>query len=169
MASQVDLKASEQLQKIAKPWDGKESVKPVFFSMHAQLLDAGNTEEPLAVGEHLWLKIKVYAKGGENKLHAHPHQDHSFIVLDGRARFYGPRGEKRELSRNDGIFLPAGAYYWFETISEEPLVLLRAGACSHDGHPDTRIMDDGEPKIRRGRDEIFISDNIKYREGAFFE
>ena len=90
MASQVDLKASEQLQKIAKPWDGKESVKPVFFSMHAQLLDAGNTEEPLAVGEHLWLKIKVYAKGGENKLHAHPHQDHSFIVLDGRARFYGP-------------------------------------------------------------------------------
>ncbi|MEE8084525.1 MAG: cupin domain-containing protein, partial [Alphaproteobacteria bacterium] len=96
------------------PWDGEHAVKPAFFAMRAQLLDAGNTETPLAVGEHLWLKIKVYAEGGENKLHAHPYQEHSFIVLDGRARFHGPRGETKELARNDGIFLPAGSYYWFE-------------------------------------------------------
>ena len=162
-------KASEALRKIAVPWDATDAPKPSFFSIRPQLLDAGNTEEPLAVGEHLWVKIKVYAKGGENMLHAHPHQDHSFIVLDGRARVHGPRGEDRELGRNDGILLPAGSYYWFETISEEPLVILRLGATTGGGHPDTRIMDDGEPKIRRGRDEIFISKDVAYREGAFYE
>ena len=165
----TNSKASEALQKIAAPWDATDAAKPSFFSIRPQLLDAGNTEEPLAVGEHLWVKIKVYAKGGENKLHAHPHQDHSFILLDGRARFHGPRGEYRELGRNDGILLPAGSYYWFETISEEPLVILRLGATTGGGHPDTRIMDDGEPKIRRGRDEIFISKDVAYREGSFYE
>ena len=45
------------------PWEGGTGVKPTFFTMRAQLLDSGNTETPLAVGEHLWLKIKVYAKG----------------------------------------------------------------------------------------------------------
>ena len=152
------------------PWDGEDAVKPAFFTMRAQLLDAGNTETPLAVGDDLWLKIKVYAKGGENKLHAHPYQDHSFIVLDGRARFHGPRGEEKELARNDGIFLPAGSYYWFETISEEPLVLLRAGAAmAPDKHPDMRIMPDGEWAVRRGRDETFVSENVTYRDGAYYE
>jgi len=151
------------------PWDGEEAVKPSFFTMRAQLLDAGNTETPLAVGEYLWLKIKVYAKGGENKLHAHPYQDHSFIVLDGRARFHGPQGEKKELARNDGIFLPAGSYYWFETISEEPLVLLRAGAIlAANKHADTRIVD-GEWAVRRGRDESFVSENVTFRDDAFYE
>ena len=155
---------------VPAPWDGEDAVKPTFFTMRAQLLDAGNTETPLAVGEYLWLKIKVYAKGGENKLHAHPYQDHSFIVLDGRARFHGPRGEEKELARNDGIFLPAGSYYWFETISEEPLVLLRAGAAmAPDKHPDMRIMPDGEWAVRRGRDETFVSENVTYRDGAYYE
>ena len=152
------------------PWDGETGVKPTFFTMRAQLLDAGNTETPLALGDHLWLKIKVYAKGGENKLHAHPYQDHCFIVLAGRARFHGPRGEEKERARNDGIFLPAGSYYWFETVSEEPLVLLRVGAVTApDKHPDTRIMPDGEWAVRRRRGETFISENVKYRDGAYYE
>jgi mannose-6-phosphate isomerase-like protein (cupin superfamily) len=112
----------------APPQATDDAVKPGFFQMRSQLLDAGNTEMPLAVGEHLWLKIKVYAKGGENKLHAHPYQDHSFIVLSGRACFHGPQDETRELGPNDGIFLPKNCFYWFETISDEPLVLLRVGA-----------------------------------------
>jgi len=153
----------------AAPWDGDEAVKPSFFRMRAQLLEAGNTETPLAVGEHLWLKIKVYARGGENKLHAHPYQDHSFIVLAGRARFHGPRGEERELGPNDGILLPKGCFYWFQTVSEEPLVLLRVGATvASDKHPDTRIMDGNDWKVRRGRDETFVSKDVRYKDGAYY-
>lgn len=161
--------ASEKFPDEVEPGTIDPDAKPSFFRMRAQLLDEGNTETPLAVGEHLWLKIKVYARGGENRLHAHPYQDHSFIVLAGRACFRGPGGEKRELGPNEGIFLPKGCFYWFETVSEEPMVLLRVGAAaSADKHPDTRIMD-GAWRIRRGREETYISPDVKYRDGEYYE
>jgi mannose-6-phosphate isomerase-like protein (cupin superfamily) len=145
-----------------------KSAKPSFFHMRTQLVDAGNTELPLAVGDNLWIKIKVYAQGGENYLHAHPYQDHSFIVLDGKACFHGPRGERRTLKRNDGILLPAGSYYWFEQVGKEPLVVLRLGATKPGGHPDTRVMPDGSWQVRRGRAEVFKSKDVAYRKGAFY-
>lgn len=145
-----------------------KSARPTFFRMRTQLLDAGNTELPLAVGDNLWIKIKVYAQGGENHLHAHPYQDHSFIVLDGKACFHGPRGERRVLKRNEGVFLPAGSYYWFEQIGKEPLVVLRLGANKPGGHPDTRVMPDGSWQVRRGRAEVFKSKDAAYRKGAFY-
>lgn len=145
-----------------------KSAKPAFFRMRTQLVDAGNTELPLAVGDNLWIKIKVYAQGGENHLHAHPYQDHSFIVLDGKACFHGPRGEKKTLKKNDGIFLPAGSYYWFEQVGKDPLVVLRLGACTPGGHPDTRVMPDGSWQVRRGRAEVFKSRDVAYRKGAFY-
>jgi mannose-6-phosphate isomerase-like protein (cupin superfamily) len=148
--------------------DLAKSAKPSFFRMRTQLVDAGNTELPLAVGDNLWIKIKVYAEGGENHLHAHPYQDHSFIVLDGKACFHGPRGERRTLKRNDGVFLPAGSYYWFEQVGEHPLVVLRLGATKPGGHPDTRVMPDGSWQVRRGRAEVFKSKNVAYRKGAFY-
>ncbi len=140
-----------------------------FFSMKSQLLDKGNTEIPLAMAEKLWLKIKVYAEGGENQLHAHPHQDHSFIVLQGRARFYGPDGESRECGANEGIMLPAGAFYHFSNITDEPLVLLRIGAAMEDDkHPDMRIMNGDKWQVRRGRGATYISPDVAYRDGEYF-
>jgi quercetin dioxygenase-like cupin family protein len=145
-----------------------KSAKPSFFRMRSQLVDRGNTELPLAVGDNLWIKIKVYAQGGENHLHAHPYQDHSFIVLDGQACFHGPRGEKKTLKKNAGVFLPAGSYYWFEQVGKDPLVVLRLGACKPGGHPDTRVMPDGTWQVRRGRAEVFKSKDVAYRKGAFY-
>ena len=145
-----------------------KSAKPSFFRMRTQLVDMGNTELPLAVGDNLWIKIKVYAQGGENNLHAHPYQDHSFIVLDGRCCFHGPRGEKKMMKKNDGIFLPAGSYYWFEQVGKDPLVVLRLGATKPGGHPDTRVMPDGSWQVRRGRAEVFKSKDVAYRKGAFY-
>lgn len=74
------------------------------------------------------IRIKCYASGGENVLHAHPGEDHSFIILAGKARFFGKDGEIAVLTRNDGILLPAGSYYKFQSCGEESLVLLRVGA-----------------------------------------
>ena len=164
----TDIKATKALLDIAAAWNERTTAKPEFFSIKAPLLDSGNIELPLAIADHLWLKIKVYAKGGENKLHAHPNQDHSFIILSGTARFHGPQGENKELTRNEGILLPAGTFYWFETISDQPLVLLRIGATTGSGHPDARTMDDGETKIRRGRGETYISPDISYRDEEFY-
>ena len=144
-----------------------DAPKPSFFKMRARKLSRGSTEEPLAIGKHLWLKIKVYGKGGENKLHAHANQDHSFIVLDGKARFHGPRGEKKTIGRNEGILLPAGSYYWFESVGKHPLVLLRAGALADANKPDIRVMTDGGKKVRRTAETVYVSPDVVYRDDWF--
>jgi mannose-6-phosphate isomerase-like protein (cupin superfamily) len=141
-----------------------DAPKPSFFALRARKLARGSTEEPLAIGKHLWLKIKVYGKGGENNLHSHLNQDHSFIVLDGKARFHGPRGETHVLKRNEGILLPAGSYYWFESVGKEPLVLLRVGALVDADTPDLRVMPDGSGKVRRTADTVFVSPDVVFRD-----
>lgn len=54
-------------------------------------------------------------------------EDHTFIVLQGRAQFYQPDTPPKDLGRNEGILIPAGALYKFESCGDEPLVLLRVG------------------------------------------
>lgn len=122
-----------------------EGYKPKFFSLRAQLLEDGRSVVPLAETESLWSWVKVYASGGENVLHAHTNEDHLFIILAGRATFFGPDGEARELGRNDGIMLPAGTLYHFCATSDEPLVLLRVGARAEEGSLAERMGADGEP------------------------
>src|SRR5216117_3478865 len=69
----------------------------------------------------------VYASGDENGLHTHPNEDHTFIVLQGSARYYDADSGHTDVSKHERIMLPAGAYYWFEATSKDPLVLVRIG------------------------------------------
>ena len=101
------------------------------FRLRTQLLSKGRSHTILASCKAdtgaMNIAIKCYAEGGENEFHAHGKEDHTFIVLQGRARFYQPDEAPRELGRNEGILIPAGALYKFEVASTEPLVLLRVG------------------------------------------
>ena len=72
--------------------------------------------------------MKCYAEGGENVLHAHPSEDHIFVILQGQARFHDKDDNERVLGRNEGIMLPRGTFYYFESGGDEPLVMLRVGA-----------------------------------------
>jgi mannose-6-phosphate isomerase-like protein (cupin superfamily) len=93
----------------------------------------------------MWATLKVYASGGENGLHAHPNEDHMFVVLQGSARFFGPNEETADLGKYQGIMLPAGSYYKFQSTSEEPLVLMRVGCQAGTGDPSGRLNIAGEP------------------------
>jgi mannose-6-phosphate isomerase-like protein (cupin superfamily) len=101
------------------------------FRLRTPLLSKGRSHNILASCKAdtgaMNIAIKCYAEGGENEFHAHGKEDHTFIVLQGRARFYQPDEAPQELGRNEGILIPAGALYKFEVTSEEPLVLLRVG------------------------------------------
>lgn len=105
------------------------------FRLRTPLLQKGRTTDFLAStgadGHAMSIAIKCYAEGGENEFHAHMQEDHTFIVLQGRALFHSPDGPDKELGRNEGILLPAGAYYKFEAVPGEPLVLLRVGNTHH--------------------------------------
>ena len=70
---------------------------------------------------------QMLCRGRRERVPRHAREDHTFIVLQGRARFYQPDRAPQELGRNEGILIPAGALYKFEVASDEPLVLLRVG------------------------------------------
>lgn len=118
--------------------------QPTLFKMTAPLLDKGRSNTPLANTENMWATLKVYASGGENGLHTHPNEDHTFIIMQGRARYYGPNGVIGDRGALEGIMLPAGAYYWFEAISDEPLVILRVGCRVSASDPGGRLNIDGQ-------------------------
>jgi mannose-6-phosphate isomerase-like protein (cupin superfamily) len=103
------------------------SPKPEFFKLRAQLLDQGRDQHVVAKTDNMEVCVKVYASGGENGLHNHTDEDHFHLVLAGKARFYGPRGEEHDCGMYEGIMLPAGSFYRFHAVSDEPLVLLRVG------------------------------------------
>jgi hypothetical protein len=79
--SPEDLRASVKAQIV----DGK----PTFFKLEAQLPKQGRTDAPLAASDKMWVVLKTYAADGENGLHAHPNEDHTFAGhgSDRRRRF----------------------------------------------------------------------------------
>lgn len=140
---------------------------PTAFKVAAQLLDQGRTDTPLTATEDMTVRVKVYASGGENELHAHPYEDHMFIVLQGSAQFFGADGELAHLKPIEGIMLPKGSHYRFNATSAEPLVLLRVGGPNK--HPDeASVRLDGTGESMPGDSKANKTVPVKFREGAYF-
>jgi mannose-6-phosphate isomerase-like protein (cupin superfamily) len=117
------------------------------FRVTAPLLAQGRTMDLLAKSDLLAAHIKVYAEGGENTIHAHAHEDHLFVILAGEAKFRLGKEERIEVLRQyDGVMIPSGNYYWFESCGNENLVLLRVGAKAQGWENfDDRVDVDGRP------------------------
>ena len=145
-----------------------ETEKPTLFSMKAQMLEQGRTDTVLAATEDLSVRLKVYASGGENELHAHPDEDHVFVVLQGSARFYGPDGETQDVAANQGFMMPKGMLYRFHaTSTDECLVMLRVGTPNFQGQArDDRIGRDGKPLVGDSKENRTVP--VVFREGVFF-
>jgi mannose-6-phosphate isomerase-like protein (cupin superfamily) len=152
------------------PPDLDKAPKPDPFRLRAQLVDEGSKSWLLGETENMQIKIRVYSpNGGENTMHAHHNQDHSFVILQGTARFYGAQGDTWDLGRNEGLMLPDGAYYCFKNSGEEPLVVLRIAAnMPHKGDPQKRLGIQGN-QIDPHTPENKRPEKIVYREGEFYE
>jgi mannose-6-phosphate isomerase-like protein (cupin superfamily) len=102
--------------------------KATVFTMESPLPEQGNDRTYLSHTDKMWLFLTVHApENGENKMHTHYNEDHSFVVLQGEAVFSGPNGEVARLRKNQGIMLPRGTYYTFYAANNEPLAMLRIG------------------------------------------
>ena len=85
-----------------------------FFNLRVQLPKEGKNETPMAATPRMWVSLKTYASGGENTMHAHLNEDHTFIVMQGEAEFeIGDQG-KRIVGRHEGVLLPHGTQYCFQ-------------------------------------------------------
>jgi mannose-6-phosphate isomerase-like protein (cupin superfamily) len=118
---------------------------PSFFELRTQLPAAGRSDLPIGATERMTVILKSYAEGGENELHAHPHEDHVFVVLQGEASFYGPREELKAIRPYSGVVLPAGTFYRFQSSGDVPLVMLRVGCAGEGSDIFARIRIDGAP------------------------
>lgn len=158
--NETDAMRAQREQTIAS------SPKPQFFKLRAQLLDQGRDQHVVAETDNMEVRVKVYASGGENGLHNHTDEDHFHLVLAGTARFYGPRGEEHDCGMYQGIMLPAGAFYRFHTIGDEPLVMLRVGCnvATDDAVTRKNIYGDPIPGTSKANGEVTI---IKC-DGAFW-
>ncbi|HEX2932293.1 MAG TPA: cupin domain-containing protein [Candidatus Binatia bacterium] len=75
------------------------------------------------------VQVQVVKNGGENNLHTHTGEDAFWYVIKGAVKFYG-EGDKLvgEYQKGEGILVPRGYKYWFESASPEPLEILRVTA-----------------------------------------
>ncbi len=77
--------------------------------------------------------VQVIREGGDNNLHSHTGMDGFWMVLKGRARYYGPGDEVLgEFGVHEGIVMPRNAQYWFESCGDEDLELLQVVAFDRD-------------------------------------
>ena len=81
---------------------------------------------PLTRTELMKVAVQVVHQGGENNLHYHLNSDTTWFVLRGNVRFYGPEDAViAELGPHEGITIPGGARYWFETTGTDDLEILQ--------------------------------------------
>lgn len=117
-----------------------------FFTLKTPYLKQGITTEFRATTGILSVAIKVYAEGGENRMHFHPAEDHSFIVVEGEATFHIGTDENTQVVRPfEGVMLPMGTPYWFQSTGSGNLVLIRVGG-SEPGAPRSAFYPDGQEK-----------------------
>jgi mannose-6-phosphate isomerase-like protein (cupin superfamily) len=70
--------------------------------------------------------VQIVKNGGENNLHYHTNASQVYFVLAGGVRFNGVADSViSELGPQQGIFIPAGARYWFEKTGSEDLQMLQ--------------------------------------------
>ena len=119
-----------------------------IFNLTTPYLQQGITSDERARTDLLHVLIKVYAEGGENRMHAHVHEDHSFIVLEGEATFHlDTEDNVRVVRPHEGVMLPKGTYYRFESTGGVNLVMLRVGAAPP-GSPKEALYPEGGQKSR---------------------
>lgn len=129
MTSASNLPLSGTPEALTQHIDGKELKVSVFG--YATPLDLTKPKGivPLCRSDIVYSTVQVLKSGGENNLHAHPAQDGIWIVLKGRAKFYGQNDALlADLGPLQGVHIPRGFYYWFESSSPELLELLQVEA-----------------------------------------
>jgi mannose-6-phosphate isomerase-like protein (cupin superfamily) len=108
---------------------GTRTDQPTVFKYTTPITEKPKTIVRLCRTDLLYSSVQVLKEGGENNLHAHNAQNGFWFVLGGRVRFYG-EGDKvlGEFGKHEGIHIPRGFYYWFESCGDETLELLQVEA-----------------------------------------
>src|SRR5215207_218316 len=138
------MQASATAARIQK--DEKPQTK--LFSLRTPYMKQGRITQLVAETENLWIHTKINYEGGENEIHTHLDEDHSFIVLEGQMSVFDEKGNELKVGKYQGVMIPKGAYYRYLNTGEGNLVLIRVGAGvkgQKQGGQEMRLGKDGKP------------------------
>ena len=68
----------------------------------------GRITQLVAETENMWIHTKINYEGGENEIHTHLDEDHSFIVLEGQMSVFDEKGNEIESWQIPGRHDPQG-------------------------------------------------------------
>jgi mannose-6-phosphate isomerase-like protein (cupin superfamily) len=134
-------------QTAAARLDENETPKAKMFSLKTPYMQQGRVTQLVAETPNMWIHTKINAEGGENEIHTHLDEDHSFIVLEGEMSVFDEKDNEMKLKQYQGVLLPKGAYYRYLNTGEGNLVVLRvaAGVRNKPKTGDaTRVRPDGQ-------------------------
>ena len=130
--------------------DKDEKPQTKLFSLRTPYMKQGRITQLVAETENMWIHTKINYEGGENEIHTHLDEDHSFIVLEGQMSVFDEKGNELKVGKYQGVMIPRGAYYRYLNTGPENLVVIRVGAGikgKKQGGEDMRVRPDGKPLI----------------------
>ena len=133
---------------VAEKQEIQERPKSYKYSLKTPYMKQGRVTQLVAKTDNMWIHTKVNSEGGENAVHCHMDEDHSFVVLEGRMSVFDENDTELEIEKYQGVMLPKGAFYRYLNTGEENLVVLRIGSGIDATPPrgdDMRLRPDGKP------------------------
>ena len=129
MSSQTNAPMTGAPEALTQDYNGSPLTATVFGYEPPAAQERSKAIVRLCRSDIVYSTVQVLKEGGENNLHAHSAQDGIWIVLKGRVKFYG-KGDAliAELGPLQGIHIPRGFFYWFESASPETLEILQVEA-----------------------------------------
>ena len=130
--------------------DKDEKPQTKLFSLRTPYIKQGRITQLVAETENMWIHTKINYEGGENEIHTHLDEDHSFIVLEGQMSVFDEKGNELKVGKYQGVMIPRGAYYRYLNTGPENLVVIRVGAGikgKKQGGEDMRVRPDGKPLV----------------------
>jgi mannose-6-phosphate isomerase-like protein (cupin superfamily) len=127
-----------------------EKPRAYTFSLKTPYMKQGRVTQLVAETENMWIHTKINAEGGENEIHCHRDEDHSFIVLEGEMSVFDETGREMKVKQYQGVMIPRGAYYRYLNTGTGNLVVLRIGAGAKDQSQAGEVMrvrPDGRPLL----------------------
>ena len=125
-----------------------EKPRAYVYSLKTPYMKQGRVTQLVAETENMWIHTKINAEGGENEIHCHLDEDHSFVVLEGQMSVFDEKGNEMSVKQYQGVMIPKGAYYRYLNTGSGNLVVLRIGA-GIKGQPQggeaMRVRPDGRP------------------------
>lgn len=109
-----------------EPGEREQDPQVQYFDIGEALTkrDAVHGRVDMANSSNCFIAVfKTPPGGGELRYHQHPDSDQILVVVKGELAVGGP-GAERLVKENQGVLIPAGAYYGFKNRTQEDVVFL---------------------------------------------